>query len=249
MTDRSRLSGCSGDRLLSTSRRVRRAPDVHGSSQRSCWPGAFGVAFTITILSVSRPEIARDLDSDVTTLVWVISGPVMAAALVSATAGKVGDLRGHRKTYLFGTAGAAAFALATAFAWDAGSLIAFRVLGALVGAATGPSSMAIINMLFPPERRSAALGYWSLVVAGGPVVGPRRRRSAGRRLRLADDLRDAGAPVGACVPGGVPGGARDSLSAGREVRRPRSDHSDRRAVRSALRARSRAGPGAGPTPR
>ena len=31
--------------------------------------------------------------------------------------------------------------------------------------------MAIINLMFTPERRSTALGYWSLVAAGGPVVG------------------------------------------------------------------------------
>ncbi|HKY16426.1 MAG TPA: MFS transporter [Microthrixaceae bacterium] len=133
--------------------------------------GAFCVSFTITILSVSRPAIAKDLHADPSSLVWLISGPTLATALVSATFGKLGDLRGHRRTYLFGVVGAMVFALASAAAWDSLSLIGFRVIGALVGAATAPSSMAIINRLFPPERRSAALGYWSLVVAGGPVVG------------------------------------------------------------------------------
>ena len=47
----------------------------------------------------------------------------------------------------------------------------FRVLAATAGAATGPSSLAIINGLFSRENRSKALGFWSLVVAGGPVVG------------------------------------------------------------------------------
>lgn len=133
--------------------------------------GAFCVSFTITILSVSRPAIARDLSADVSTLVWLISGPTIATALVGATAGKVGDLRGHRRVYLIGLVGAAVFCVLSALAWDGGSLIAFRVLGAAVGAATGPSSMAIINRVFRRERRAAALGYWSLVVAGGPVLG------------------------------------------------------------------------------
>jgi len=133
--------------------------------------GAFCVSFTITILSVSRVAIARDLGADTSTLVWLISGPMMATALCSATAGKLGDIGGHRRTYLVGIFGASFFALASAFAWSGGSLIAFRILGAMVGAATAPSSMAIINLVFSRERRSAALGYWSLVVAGGPVVG------------------------------------------------------------------------------
>jgi len=133
--------------------------------------GAFCVSFTITILSVSRPAIAKDLDADVSLLVWLISGPTIATALSSTTWGKLGDLHGHRRTYLVSMTGATLFSLASAFAWNGPSLIGFRVLGALVGAATAPSSMAIINLVFPPERRSAALGYWSLVVAGGPVIG------------------------------------------------------------------------------
>jgi EmrB/QacA subfamily drug resistance transporter len=153
-------------------------PDGPAVSPRRAWlitwvvlAGAFCVSFTITILSVSRPAIARDLDADPSTLVWLISGPTLAMALVSSSAGKLGDLRGHRRTYLTGITGATVLAAASALSWDGTSLIAFRVLGALIGAATAPSSMALINMLFPPSRRSTALGYWSLVVAGGPVVG------------------------------------------------------------------------------
>lgn len=133
--------------------------------------GAFCVSFTITILAVGRPAIAKDLGADVNTLVWLISGPTIATALVSASAGKLGDLRGHRTLYLVGISGALVFCVLSALAWNETSLIVFRVLGALVGAATAPSSMAVINLVHPRQRRSAALGYWSLVVAGGPVVG------------------------------------------------------------------------------
>ena len=35
----------------------------------------------------------------------------------------------------------------------------------------GPASIAIINRLFPRERRVQAMGYWSMVGAGGPVIG------------------------------------------------------------------------------
>ena len=43
--------------------------------------------------------------------------------------------------------------------------------GAAAGAATGPASLAIINRVFPPGQRSQALGFWSMVAAGGPVIG------------------------------------------------------------------------------
>jgi MFS family permease len=133
--------------------------------------GALAVASSITILAVSRPAIADDLGTSASTLVWLISGPTIAVALTGTTAGKLGDLHGHRRVYLYGLFGAAFFSFLAAIAWSGGSLIGFRVIGATVGAATGPSSLAIINQLFAREDRSRALGYWSLVVAGGPVIG------------------------------------------------------------------------------
>lgn len=133
--------------------------------------GAFWVSSTITILAVSRPLIAADLGASVESLVWLISGPTIALALTGTTAGKLGDLHGHRRVYLVGMFGATVFVVASALAWSGASLIAFRVLGATVGAATIPSSLAIISRMFGPADRSRALGFWSLVVAGGPVLG------------------------------------------------------------------------------
>ena len=118
--------------------------------------GTFWVASTITILAVSRPLIADDLGASVESLVWLISGPTIAVALTGTTAGKLGDLHGHRRVYLVGLTGATVFVVLTALAWSGPSLIAFRVLGATIGAATGPSSLALINRMFPPERRSRA---------------------------------------------------------------------------------------------
>ncbi len=154
------------------------ADDLEGRHGPSAWLitwtvllGTLAVASSITILAVSRPAIAQDLGASASTLVWLISGPTIAVALTGTTAGKLGDLHGHRRVYLIGVFGAAAFSLLAALAWSGGSLILFRVVGATVGAATGPSSLAIINQLFAREDRARALGFWSLVVAGGPVLG------------------------------------------------------------------------------
>ncbi len=156
----------------------RRAAGRAGRSSRYAWIvtatvlfGTFWVASTITILAVSRPQIAADLGASVESLVWLISGPTIALALTGTTAGKLGDIHGHRRMFLGGLAVSAVFVVASALAWSGPSLILFRVLAATAGAATGPSSLAIINGLFDREDRSKALGFWSLVVAGGPVVG------------------------------------------------------------------------------
>lgn len=133
--------------------------------------GLFSVGFTITILSVSIPRIANELGSDTSTVTWVVTGPLLAFAVVGPAMGKLGDLYGHRRVYGFSMLCVAIFAALTAAASTAGMLIAFRTLGAATGAAVGPASIAIINRLFPPERRVQAMGYWSMVGAGGPVIG------------------------------------------------------------------------------
>lgn len=133
--------------------------------------GLLTVTFTITILAVSIPGIAEDLGTSASTLTWVITGPLLAFAVVGPAAGKLGDRRGHRRVYLLGMAGGALFAALSAVAWSAPALIVFRVLGATLGAATGPASMALINTTFPRERRAQAMGFWTLVMAGGPVLG------------------------------------------------------------------------------
>jgi EmrB/QacA subfamily drug resistance transporter len=133
--------------------------------------GLLGVTFTITILAVSIPTIAEEFNTSTTSLTWLITGPVLAFAVVGPAVGKAGDLLGHRRVFVAGLLGATFFAGLTALSWDTGSLIAFRVLGATCGAATGPSSLALINRTFGPSERAKVMGYWSLVIAGGPVLG------------------------------------------------------------------------------
>ena len=133
--------------------------------------GLFAVGFEITVLSISIPDISGDLGTTSDILTWAITGPILAYAVVGPMAGKIADVRGARRVYLFSLFAVTVLSALTAIAWDAASLIGFRVLGAAVGAAVGPSSLAMINKLFPPERRAQALGYWSLVAAGGPVLG------------------------------------------------------------------------------
>ncbi|GIU85082.1 MAG: MFS transporter [Acidimicrobiales bacterium] len=133
--------------------------------------GMFSVGFTITVLAVSIPTIAEDLGAPASDLTWMITGPMLAFAVVGPAAGRVADLFGARRVYLVSLSLTGLFAALTAAAQNAPMLVAFRVLGATVGAATGPASMSIVNRAFPPERRVQALGWWAAVMAGAPVVG------------------------------------------------------------------------------
>ena len=91
--------------------------------------------------------------------------------MLSPVAGKLADLYGRRAVFLAAEFGAAVFALATALAWNATSLIALRTIGATIGAATGPAALGLVGMQFSAERRVQAMGWWGMVMAVGPVIG------------------------------------------------------------------------------
>ena len=160
--------------LLFRERVVQRIKDGDNERWWVLWTtlaGLFSVGFTITILTVSLPRIAADLHSDTATLTWIITGPLLAFGVVGPALGKAGDIWGQKRVYLLGLTGAIVFAGLTALAWNAASLITFRVLGAAEGAATGSASMALIMRAFPEGDRVKAMGWWSLVGAGAPVLG------------------------------------------------------------------------------
>lgn len=133
--------------------------------------GLFTVGFTITLLVVSLDRIAVELDSTTTVLTWAITGPMLAFGVVGPVFGKAGDLWGHKRIFVGGLFFAGVFAIASALAWNVGTLILFRTLSATAGSACGPSAMAYINRMFAAGERVKPLSYWSFVTAGGPVIG------------------------------------------------------------------------------
>ncbi len=133
--------------------------------------GMFTTTFPITILTVALGRIAEEFEAPVTTVAWVISAPMLLSAVALPLLGKLGDLRGHRRVFLAGYAGATVTAVLSALAWDPGSLIGFRTLAAVLGGATQPTSMALILSVYPRDQRVRAMGWWSMTAAAAPALG------------------------------------------------------------------------------
>jgi EmrB/QacA subfamily drug resistance transporter len=133
--------------------------------------GFFSTGISITILTAVLPTIAREFGVGNHTIAWVVTGPMLVFGILMPTFGKAADLYGRKRVYLWGWGISMALAGMAALSWSAGSLIAFRFLGAAAGAATGPATMAIILAAFPPSERVKAMGWWSFAGAGAPVIG------------------------------------------------------------------------------
>ncbi len=150
---------------------------VAGSDRYQWWvlwtvlAGLLSVNITFTVFVVALPQVARQLHTTVSTLTWTSTGPLLAFGVAAPILGKLGDLRGYKRLYLWGLSGAAVSVVLTASAPTAGVLIAARLFDGVQGAATGAASMALVLEAFSHEDRVKAMGWWALVGAGGPVLG------------------------------------------------------------------------------
>ena len=133
--------------------------------------GLLSVNITFTVFVVALPKVAAELHTTISTLTWTSTGPLLAFGVAAPILGKLGDLRGYRRLYLWGLSGAAVSVVLTASAPTAGVLIAARLFDGVQGAATGAASMALVLQVFSHEDRVKAMGWWALVGAGGPVLG------------------------------------------------------------------------------
>ncbi|MEM7340718.1 MAG: MFS transporter [Actinomycetota bacterium] len=125
----------------------------------------------MTIVTVALGDIAGDLGSSRATLTWMITGLMLAMAVATPIAGKLGDIKGHRPMFLLGLLGGIVTTLASAFAWDATSMIVFRVLFGLTGAFVMPNGMALMMHAYGPERRATAMGWFQFAMTGAPTIG------------------------------------------------------------------------------
>ena len=162
--------------------RMRSWLDALGSRARSSpryqwwvlWVALSGLLATnllFTVFVVALPEVSKSLHASVGATTWVVTGPLLAYGVVAPLVGKSGDLFGHRRLFLIGIMAETVAAALSALAPNIGVLIAARVLGGMVGASIGAASMALVLSVFDQGDRVKALGFWSLVGAGGPVIG------------------------------------------------------------------------------
>lgn len=141
--------------------------------------GMLATGFPFTILTVALKLIADDLNVSESFATWSISAPMLLSAVCMPFLGKLGDLYGHKRVFVFGIAGSSFFALLCFFSWDIWSLISFRILSMVMAGATTPSAMALIFHMYDAEERTKAVSWWAMsgpgsaalgLIAGGPLV-------------------------------------------------------------------------------
>ena len=146
--------------------------------------GFFMSLLDITIVNIAIPSIQSSLNTNLTTVTWVLNAYSLVFAILLVTMGRFADQYGRKRLFMLGmiifSLGSLLCALSPTMAsltgWPAINwLIGFRAFQAIGAAALNPVSLAIIIAVFPRERRGAAIGVWGalsgLAAAAGPVLG------------------------------------------------------------------------------
>ncbi|MCC2657920.1 MAG: emrB [Panacagrimonas sp.] len=134
--------------------------------------GTFMQVLDTTIANVSIPTIAGNLGVSADQGTWVITSFAVANGIGLPLTGWLMQRYGVVRTFVISVALFTIASLLCGAAWSLTSLVAFRVMQGAVSGPMIPGSQTLLLMLFPPERKSAALGIWSMTTLIAPVCGP-----------------------------------------------------------------------------
>src|SRR5215203_2073854 len=125
-----------------------------------------------TIVNVALPSIQADLGFSQSTLAWVVNGYLIAFGGLLLLSGRLGDLIGRRRVFLFGLALFTAASLACGFASSQELLVAARFIQGVGGALTSAVILGMIVTMFPePREQAKAIGIYSFVASAGASIG------------------------------------------------------------------------------
>lgn len=135
--------------------------------------GTFLVGLNQTIANLALPKIISDFSVTVSAAGWIATAYILANAVCVPIWGKLGDTIGRKKVYLIGFIIFIIGSALVGMAWNLTSMIIFRVIQAIAGAASYPTAMGIVADAFRNEKqRAQALGLWSASAASAAVFGP-----------------------------------------------------------------------------
>lgn len=125
-----------------------------------------------TIANVALPSMVGDLGASQDTINWVLTSYIVAAAIMTPLTGWMSDRFGRKELFLVSVVGFTIMSMLCGVAWSLETMVLFRVLQGVFGAAIVPLSQTFLLDINPKERHGQAMALWGAGIMVGPLIGP-----------------------------------------------------------------------------
>ena len=134
--------------------------------------GVYMATLDASVVNISLPTIIQSLNTDLKAVAWVVMAYLIIITGCLLLVGRLADLLGQRKVYLFGLLIFTVGSTLCGFSPTIYFLIGSRMIQGLGASALMVNGTAIIATVFPEEDRGQALGIIGSVVSAGFLTGP-----------------------------------------------------------------------------
>jgi len=123
-------------------------------------------------LIIALPTMMVKLNTDLFGIMWVLISYSLLLTILAPAWGRLADIHGRKKLYVYGLAVFTIGSLLCGFAANINQLIAFRVLQAVGGSMLVSNGTIIVTDAFRRNELGKAMGILSMIMAAAFVVGP-----------------------------------------------------------------------------
>jgi len=123
-------------------------------------------------VNVAIPAISAEFAANAIILSWIPTSYLLSSAMFSIPLGRVADIYGMKKIFIYGIVIFTLASLGAAIAPSVDFLLLSRVFQGIGSAMIFVTGLAIITAVFPPRERGKAIGINITVVYIGLVLGP-----------------------------------------------------------------------------
>ncbi|MEU7187553.1 MDR family MFS transporter [Streptomyces sp. NPDC045369] len=134
--------------------------------------GALAVVFDTTIVTVALNDLAAELGAPLSTIQWVSTGYLLAVFVTIPLAGWAQSRLGGKQLWIAALGTFLLGSVLCALAWDATSLIAFRVVQGIGGGIMMPLMATLVIQAAKGRNIGKVMATVTLPTALGPILGP-----------------------------------------------------------------------------
>jgi MFS family permease len=125
-----------------------------------------------TSVNIAFPAITQAFGHSIGDIQWVVISYVLTYASLLLALGRIGDSVGHVMVFRIGLVWSTIALLLVGWSPGFGAMLFFRVLQGIGAALVLSCGAALVISLYCEERRSHALGIYTMMLAVGLMLGP-----------------------------------------------------------------------------